>query len=59
MNSERIQEGLLRLVRRLEPSLGRRELSIAEAERIIKRHGLNDKSLVELERMGFDKRRRA
>jgi hypothetical protein len=53
MEDQRIQEGLLRLVRRLEPTLGRREPSIKEATEIIQRHGLEDKTLPELARMGF------
>ena len=53
MNDQQVQRGLLQLVQRLEPSLGRREPSLAEAERIIEKHGLQDKTVKELARMGF------
>jgi hypothetical protein len=53
MRDRTVTDGLLRLVRRLEPSLGMSEPSIAEGMRIIEEHGLEDKPLAELARMGF------
>jgi hypothetical protein len=59
MNDERITQGLLRLLQKLDPSLEGREPSLAEGFAIIEAHGLADNTLPELARMGFAKRRRA
>jgi hypothetical protein len=56
MNDQQAQRGLLQLMQRLEPSLGQREPSFAEAKRIIEKHGLQDKTIKQLARMGFDTR---
>jgi hypothetical protein len=54
VKDQQIQRGVLQLLHRLEPSLDcSREPSFAEAKRILKEHGLEDKSLVELARMGY------
>ncbi len=57
MDNVYIAKGLLRLVRRLEPSLGRREPSILEFRQIIEDHGLADRTVVELARMGWARKK--
>ena len=58
MKQEQVQRGVCQLLWRLDPSLDRsREPSFAEAERILKEHGLWNKSFAELARMGYLPRR--
>jgi hypothetical protein len=59
VNDARITQRLLRLLQKLEPSLERREPSLAEGFAIIEAHGIADNTMPELARMGFAKPRRA